>query len=574
MFTRLGLIGVTLSLSLTVAMCDPNQRSGDPPVDGPCSDVGVPDADGDGIPDIVEGVGTVDTDRDGIDDMRDLDSDGDGRSDADESGMVECEGTPRDSDLDGTPDYLDLDSDENGYLDAEESDHDLDHDEIPDWRDPDDDGDEISDRIEIGEDPLDPADTDGDGVPDYHDTDSDGDTILDRYEGRDDPDSDGLGNWRDLDSDGDTLSDEDESGGHPGEEPVDSDDDGTPDYLDRDSDNDLLPDWQESELRTDPTDPDTDNDAYTDFREHMCGTDPTDGSDYPEHGPCVDGGCGPTELCGEAGSGDGADNDCDGQVDETCECPSLGATQACYIGPPATRGNGSCADGTQTCTEILGWSECVGSVLPQPEVCGDGVDQNCDGLDEPCCEPYPDCLCVPGAMRYCDTPMYCSWGIQYCNEDGLSWGPCDESLTGPEGCPGTMFDFECCIRSDACCQDYFDSDGDGDRSESMGACEDVVCLRCECEEGDTRYCGSWSIPGWGIQECEESELGWIWGACGPSTPPEPCMDYPTYYDWEGSGGAVRCCVDSGYCCQDATDIDFDENTSESLGSCPEPECCL
>ncbi len=66
-----------------------------------------PDADGDGIPDSVEG--DEDPDHDGIPNYLDLDSDGDGMPDV-------LEGTV-DSDNDGIPDYLDLDSDNDGMPD-------------------------------------------------------------------------------------------------------------------------------------------------------------------------------------------------------------------------------------------------------------------------------------------------------------------------------------------------------------------------------------------------------------------------------------------------------------------------
>ena len=62
------------------------------------------------------------------------DSDGDGRSDADEGG-----GSPPgvDTDGDGTPDHLDGDSDNDGTPDSAEGDGDADGDGTPDWRDKD-----------------------------------------------------------------------------------------------------------------------------------------------------------------------------------------------------------------------------------------------------------------------------------------------------------------------------------------------------------------------------------------------------------------------------------------------------
>lgn len=66
------------------------------------------------------------------------------------------------------------------------------------------------------------------------------------------------------------------------------------------------------------------------------------------------------------------DDNCDGLVDN-------GVTRSCYSGPPGTAGVGRCRTGTQNCNAGL-WGSCIGEVLPIPEILGNGIDDNCDGI--------------------------------------------------------------------------------------------------------------------------------------------------------------------------------------------------
>jgi hypothetical protein len=84
---------------------------------------------------------------------------------------------------------------------------------------------------------------------------------------------------------------------------------------------------------------------------------------------------------------DGIDNDCNGIIDDSAVCVCIpGQTQACYTGPASTRHVGACKDGAQTCkNDGSGWNACLGDTLPACDVCGDSIDNDCDGkIDESC----------------------------------------------------------------------------------------------------------------------------------------------------------------------------------------------
>jgi hypothetical protein len=65
----------------------------------------------------------------------------------------------------------------------------------------------------------------------------------------------------------------------------------------------------------------------------------------------------------------------------TCTGPcNPGDTHACYSGQMGTENVGPCHGGTQTCGSTGMWEACQGQVVPSGEICGDGIDNNCNGM--------------------------------------------------------------------------------------------------------------------------------------------------------------------------------------------------
>ena len=139
--------------------------------------------------------------------------------------------------------------------------------------------------------------------------------------------------------------------------------------------------------------------------------------------------------------------DCNGDASDGCESNTMcvckpGATSACYTGPAASKGKGTCKDGVQECAPSgLGYVPgCLGEVLPTLEQC-DGKDHDCDGTpDNPpdldgdgwnacqgdCCED----------TTQCGTPATVNPGAYDIPADMVD-NDCDGGVDNPLACGGS-----------------------------------------------------------------------------------------------------------------------------------------
>ncbi|MFN3198937.1 MAG: vWA domain-containing protein [Bradymonadia bacterium] len=118
------------------------------------------------------------------------------------------------------------------------------------------------------------------------------------------------------------------------------------------------------------------------------------------------------EICNN-----GRDDNCNGQVDEMCECQN-GQQQPCGSDL------GTCQLGVQTCVNNQ-WSDCVGAIAPGTESCN-GLDDDCDGITDEgdLCAAGQACgcgACVDACINNeCDGDGVCTRG--FCIEDNCPDG--------------------------------------------------------------------------------------------------------------------------------------------------------
>ncbi len=182
---------------------------------------------------------------------------------------------------------------------------------------------------------------------------------------------------------------------------------------------------------------------------------------------CVGSSTGTAEVC------NGLDEDCDLRIDEDL----TGFGDDCIpSGTPTYEELGQCQFGHREC--VGGVEDCRDAVPPQPEIACNGVDENCDGMDDQTCPTGQGCVedgcrdpCGPGEFP-------CGFG-QYCLQvpgqgDFCVPDPCVDIPCGPG--------FRCDRDTETCVDLCQGVECQGDTQCVNGLCQDCFAVGCPTGE--------------------------------------------------------------------------------------------
>ena len=142
-------------------------------------------------------------------------------------------------------------------------------------------------------------------------------------------------------------------------------------------------------------------------------------------GPCGGEVVPAADLC------NGVDRNCDGNPNTGCAC-TIDATEVCYTGAAGTQNIGLCRPGSRHCNAVVrpdgtlssAWGACLAQVLPAAaEVCGNAIDDNCNGMVDEGCTPD----CAVGTIR-------CAGRCLDVRSDVMNCGACGNVCATGQAC--------------------------------------------------------------------------------------------------------------------------------------------